>query len=156
MRSLLCFLFSFGLLACPPTRSGDDDDSAGDDDDASDDDDTPGVEPMQLCASIATTSTVVTTWRIDGDVLTAETWRSGGCEDWAYDLCWDGFFLESFPVQVQLYLQEFGEPDPCEAEVTETLQFSLVPLQDAYVDGYGPGSADILVNMSAGQQVYSF
>ena len=180
MRFWLCFLLSFGLLACPTRRASqsDDDDASGDDDDVADDDDmgddddvaddddmddddmddddTPGVAPMQLCSSFAETSTEVPMWRIDGDIMLVETWRSGGCEDWTYDLCWDGLFLESFPVQVGLYLQEFGDPDPCDSEVNEFLEFSLVPLQNAYMEAYGEGSADIYVNFASAQGMYSF
>jgi hypothetical protein len=152
LRPLLILLL-LPLAACAPVRSGpDDDDSAPiDDDDAA-----PGDEPLQLCSSIVEPITQVSDWRIEDGAIVAETWRSGGCEDWTYDLCWDGAFAESFPVQVWLTLQEFGRPDPCEAEVIETLRFSLAPLQDAYVDAYGPGPADIAVHFGGGTQTFSF
>jgi hypothetical protein len=176
---LFLLLLACSLVACAPTRnSGDDDDSAGSDDDddaTSDDDDAvsddddddvdpddddddllPTAEPVQICPSISTGVTQVDGWAIGGDSIRVSTWRSGGCEDWTYDLCWDGFFLESFPVQVNLYLQEFGDPDPCEAEVTEELEFSLITLQDAYIDSYGEGSADIIVNFASDSGTYSF
>ena len=152
--------------------TGDDDDATGDDDDSTtdpgddddsttdpgdDDDDTPGeVNPVLLCESIAAPTFQVLEWSIDGDWLTATFQYSGGCEVHDFQLCWDGLFMESFPVQVALTPQDYGPPDPCEAEITETHTFELYPLRDAWIDAYGNPPGEIIVNMSSASESYTF
>ncbi len=164
MRHCLLLLL-LPLMACPPVRSSgsddddasaDDDDTTPDDDDVSTDDDTPDVGQVQLCASIVEPRAEVTGWRADGDWMLVEAWRSGGCEEWTYSLCWDGAFAESWPVQVWLTLQDEGPPDPCEAEVEELLEFNLQPLRQAYQDAYGDGGGTIIVHLDGVTQEWSF
>lgn len=144
------------LAACPPandddTATDDDDATAADDDDATaaDDDDDIGPTTGQLerCESISEPRTEVLFWRAEGDLMLAETWRSGGCETWTYRLCWDGMFAESFPVQVWLTIVDEGPPDPCEAEVQEAHEFNLAPLREAYAEAYGQETGEIIVHL---------
>ena len=146
------------------TDPGDDDDSTtdpGDDDDSTtdpgDDDDTPVlINPVQICDSPSAGDFTVLSWSISGDLLEATFEYGGGCEDHDFQLCWDGSFMESWPVQVSLVPKDWGPPDPCLALITETHTFDLQPLQDAWVQSYGTPPGEILVNMSQGSASYSF
>jgi hypothetical protein len=72
----------------------------------------------------------------------------GGCEAHAFDLCWDGAFLESFPVQARLTLVHTrGADDACKALVQRHLSFNLESLREAYRRGY-PGTGPATISLS--------
>ena len=110
----------------------------------------PKSEPSPLGSG------AVSSWSITGDFLDATFEYSGGCEEHDFQLCWDGSFMESWPVQVSLVAQDYGPLDPCLAFVTETRTFDLVTLRDAWIDGYGAPPGEIIVNMSGGSANYTF
>lgn len=90
------------------------------------------------------------------DVLTYGVAYGGGCEDHDFTLCWDGTFLESFPVQVNLRLIHNAHNDACEAYLSEEVSFSLVSLREAYQDGYGDTGGTIFVNTEGEDFPYEF
>lgn len=59
----------------------------------------------------------------------------GGCNAAAVWACWNGAFLESFPVQAHLAIHH-APAGNCDAFFTQTVSLSLEPVLDAYVDGY--------------------
>lgn len=77
---------------------------------------------------------VVETVAIIGAELRA-TVGHGGCRPEAVWACWDGAFLESFPVQVHLELRHAPAGD-CDAFFSQTTAISLAPLRDAYLAVY--------------------
>jgi hypothetical protein len=55
-------------------------------------------------------------------------------------------FLESHPVQANLYLRHFANGDDCEAYITETVSFDLTPVGELYISQYGQPD-DIIINV---------
>jgi hypothetical protein len=82
-----------------------------------------------------------------GDDLVTTVQHGGGCETHVYRYCWDGAFLESFPVQAATAISHDANGDFCEALLTEELSYSLLPMRTAYEAGYGPGPATIEINL---------
>jgi hypothetical protein len=72
----------------------------------------------------------------------------GGCV--AHDVkvvAWGGW-MESFPVQVRLFLSHEDFDDPCDAWITRDFTFDLVPLKLAYQASYGvaePGKTTLVL-----------
>ena len=81
---------------------------------------------------------------ISGDVARIDIEHGGGCGQHVYRICWDGAFLESFPVQTRLSVQHRGD-DPCDAIIRETLLIDLGNLRDAYRRAYQTRSGTISV-----------
>ena len=89
---------------------------------------------------------------IDGDVLILKVVFSGGCEPHDFRLEFDGNFMESYPVQANLFLYHDAHGDACEAEITEELQFDLTPLKDLYMSYYRDEGPVILRIHEPGQR----
>jgi hypothetical protein len=84
----------------------------------------------------------VDTVAIWGNILTVGVRYGGGCEDHEFDLYMSpASFLESHPVQANLYLRHDDRGDRCEAIVSENRKFNLNRLADlyhrCYPDSYG-------------------
>ncbi len=161
---LLVLLLALPMAGCSPNLDnddddsvGDDDDTTGDDDDVGDDDDTSGDDNgVRRCEQIGPVNFDVIDWSISGDLMEMTVGYSGGCEDHDFQICWDGAFMESWPVQASLVPQDYGPPDPCLAFVTETHTFDLTPLSDAWSEGYGAPPGEIIINMSGSSVSYTF
>ena len=94
--------------------------------------------------------------RIEGDTLYVSVGYGGGCEEHEFTLCWpEQSFMESAPVQVGLEVFHNANNDTCEAYLSETLEFDLVPLREAYEESYG-GGGTILVNVGGESLEYTF
>ena len=93
---------------------------------------------------------------ISGDELTANVSYGGGCEVHDFRACWDFVFLESFPVQANLVIEDQGPPDYCQAYITETHVFDLTPIQTQWVSGYGPPPGEVTINLGGGSASYTF
>jgi hypothetical protein len=46
-------------------------------------------------------------------------------------------FLESYPVQANLYLRHNGNSDACDAAINETISLNLQPIAELYTSLYG-------------------
>ncbi len=136
----------------------DDDDVADDDDSGDDDDATPQpLWPLDICTTIPPSDPFSHTGTaLSGDVLTADVGYSGGCQDHGFQLCWDGMFLESDPVQAGLTLIHDSNGDDCEAYITESRMFDLNPLKQAWQSAYGATSGTIMVHLGTDTLTYSF
>jgi hypothetical protein len=55
-----------------------------------------------------------------------------------------GGFMESYPVQANLYLQHFDHGDPCDAIVYREATFDLTPIAASYIEGYGTADPIVL------------
>jgi hypothetical protein len=76
---------------------------------------------------------------IIGDTLNMLVRYGGGCKRhyfWLYMS--PSVFMESEPVQANLYLKHFANNDMCEAYVADSLKFNLAPIRDLYEQMYGP------------------
>jgi hypothetical protein len=71
---------------------------------------------------------------IEGDQLTYVAGH-GGCDVAKMWVCWNGTFLESFPVQAQLVVHN-APAGNCDAFFTQTHTLPLEPVSDAYLDAY--------------------
>lgn len=130
-----------------------------DDDDAADDDDVipQPLWPLDICAPIPPSNPFSHTGTaLSGDVLTVDLGYSGGCEIHDFQLCWDAVFAESDPVQVWLTLVHDANGDACEAYITESRQFDLNPLKQAWQSSYGATSGTIIVHLGTDTLSYSF
>ena len=139
--------------------SDDDDDATSDDDDVTgDDDDSTGTRPrdLQLCAETSPANVSVNNATLDGAILTLDVSYGGGCEVHDIELCWDGSFLESWPVQVTLVPQDWGPPDPCDGWMSETVTIDLWPLQRAWDGAYGPPPGTIAINLEGFGLTFQF
>lgn len=93
---------------------------------------------------------------IAGDTLEITVSYSGGCEEHEFQLCWDGAFMESDPVQARLTLGHDAHGDACEAYLTETLIFGLEPLKQAWIDSYGGSTGTIILELGDQSLAYDF
>lgn len=55
-------------------------------------------------------------------------------------------FMESYPVQANLYLRHDAHDDPCRAIVRDSVVFDLTPIVELYRQMYGP-SGQINLNL---------
>jgi hypothetical protein len=110
-------------------------------------DDSAPMDPLNIESAV-----------VQDDELVLDVSYSGGCADHTFGACWDGLFLESFPVQVHLAISHDDGDDACDAVVSEQIVFDLSPLAEAYESAYGSGSATIVINLDGwgGQLDYSF
>ena len=143
-------------------RPGDDDDATSSDDDDSTepqpgDDDDSAMSPLavELCVNTTTNQFSVDSWSISGDELTAAVSYGGGCETHDFHACWDFSFLESWPVQANLVLEDWGPPDNCLALIWETHVFDLSPIQTEWLQSYmAPG--EVTINLAGSSAPYTF
>ncbi len=81
---------------------------------------------------------------IDRQVLRMHVGLSGCQPDHPFSLWMSGGFMESEPVQVNIVLVNELEED-CDAWFERELEFDLGPLQEAYMQAYGPG--ELVLNL---------
>lgn len=71
----------------------------------------------------------------------------GGCEVHDFELYWDGLFMESYPVQVNLQLSHNSHNDVCRALITDSIYFDLTLLKTAYSSGYQTAEGEIIIHI---------
>jgi len=82
---------------------------------------------------------------IDGDVVNLYVHYSGGCTVHDFELIMTpAAFLESEPVQANLYLSHESHNDPCDAWLGGVLSFDLRPVAHHYELAYGQPGAIVL------------
>ena len=75
---------------------------------------------------------------ITEDTIAVTISYSGGCEKHYFSLFMSpALFLESYPVQANLYLRHNGNNDACEAEISKTISFNLQPIAALHKSLYG-------------------
>jgi hypothetical protein len=85
---------------------------------------------------------------IEGDRTSLNISHGGGCEKHDYDLFMSpAAFLESIPVQANLYLQHEDNDDLCEAWINTTLVFDLRPIAELHQRLYGRPADEIIINV---------
>lgn len=84
---------------------------------------------------------------VDGAALRMTVVSGGGCREHGYSLIMTpAVFMESHPVQANVYLRLDAHDDPCDAIVTDSVVFDLTPILDLYRQMYGP-SGQINLNL---------
>ena len=86
------------------------------------------------------------------DVVHLEISYAGGCEPHEFSLFVSNIFMESNPVKTTSSLSHFTM-DTCEALITETISFDLLPLKEFYRRAYGEESGSIYIE---GIGLYTF
>ncbi len=84
---------------------------------------------------------------ITDDMLTVSVSYSGGCEAHQFTLVASDSFLESFPVQLHVYLAHNANGDNCEAYPTESYQFDLTPIKTMYQEAYQQEAGTIVLHL---------
>jgi hypothetical protein len=83
-----------------------------------------------------------------GHTLRVRLSYGGGCR--VHDVkvvAWGGW-MESFPVQIRLFITHEDFDDPCDGWITQDYDFDLVPLKLAYQESYGvaePGETTLIL-----------
>ena len=144
-----------GLVACGEDDSDSGDSGAGDSG-AGDSSSGPVPEAFSDCSADDGDPTSVDAAAITGDTLSLDVSYGGGCETHRFQICWQGSFAESAPVQVWLELWHDAGGDTCEAALSEILTFDLTPLKEAWQDAYGAESGEISVHTDGGTVSYTF
>jgi hypothetical protein len=76
--------------------------------------------------------------RIEGDVITLTIEYSGGCNEHEFELHMSpAAFMESLPVQANLYFRHVDFDDPCDAWFRRSFSFDLRPIAHLYEISYG-------------------
>ncbi|HWO58144.1 MAG TPA: hypothetical protein VNN55_11330 [bacterium] len=79
----------------------------------------------------------------------------GGCRGHDYELLMTpAVFMESYPVQANLYLWHDAHDDPCDAIVRDSLVFDLGPIGRLYAQMYGP-DGQVYLNLHDFEQTSS-
>lgn len=95
---------------------------------------------------------------IKGDSLELAVNFGGGCRDHAFVLLADAVWMESYPVQVGVYLSHNANDDACDALLSRVLRFDLTPLKARYASSYQASSGIIRLNLrqASASPVYSW
>ena len=149
-RLALTLALTLPLLAC----SDEDDADESGDPGAGSGDTVP--EAFSDCHASDGDATELGEAAISGDTLTIGASYGGGCEAHDFQVCWDQSFMESEPVQVRLEVWHDANGDSCEAYLSETLQFDLAPLKQAWQDAYQQESGTITILTGSGSLDYTF
>lgn len=118
--------------------------------------DIPVPEAYSDCRASEGAGTELGAPAVSGDELTMEASYSGGCAMHEFQICWDGAFAESEPVQVRIEIWHDANGDTCEAVETQTLAFDLSPLKQAWQDAYQQSTGTITINTAGGAVAYAF
>ncbi len=84
---------------------------------------------------------------IDGDILKVNLSYSGGCETHQFTLVASNTFLESFPVQLHVYIAHNANGDTCEAYPTEDYHFDLTSIKSMYQEAYRQEAGTIILRL---------
>ncbi len=94
--------------------------------------DTSAVIVTDLCPGLPAS---VDSAEVVGDQLIV-TASYGGCAPTALWACWDGTFLESYPVQAPISIHHDDAGD-CDAWLGDQTSVSLEPVIEGHIDAYG-------------------
>ena len=99
-------------------------------------------DPVAMCRDELTIRGVA----IEGIILEVYVSYGGGCGDHEFILLGRPSFMESFPVQIDLYVHHRNIDDYCDAIVSDTLCFDLRRVAELY-EGTYQACDDILINI---------
>ena len=101
----------------------------------------PSVEAIILfddhsAITLASDAAAIEEASIEGDLLSLKTAYGGGCRKHDFKLYGSTSFLESYPVQTDVFLSHDAHGDACRALLHDELLFDLSPLKRAYRQMY--------------------
>jgi hypothetical protein len=82
------------------------------------------------------------------DTLYVYVSHGGGCRKHEYAAVAFNGWLESYPVQVGVFVAHDAKGDQCRAQLRPVLRFDLTPLREAYGRSYGAGPAEVVLRVS--------
>ena len=91
-----------------------------------------------------------------GDDLVLEVGYSGCDPGHPVDICWNGMWMESLPVQVNLQLDHDGQGEACRAYFSESHTFDLSAMRVAYQTSYPTSTPTIMVHIGSQTVEYTF
>lgn len=91
---------------------------------------------------------------LNGDIITVRISYSGGCKDHDFQACWEGSFMESYPVQARIKLIHDAHGDACEALISQVVAIDLTPMKESYQAAYQE-SGTIIIHLDDQTIVYS-
>lgn len=102
-----------------------------------------GTDPVEISdaapSDLKKDNFSITRATIDNASLYVVVSSGGGCREHGYALVMTpSAFMESFPVQANIYLRHDAMDDPCDAIVTDSVVFDLRPIVTLYQQMYGP------------------
>ena len=110
----------------------------------------PSVGPVFIGNAgdrFGTDAFALNTATIDGDILKVSLSYSGGCKTHQFTLVASDTFLESFPVQLPVYIAHNANGDTCEAYPTEDYHFDLTPIKTMYQEAYRQQAGTIILRL---------
>lgn len=100
-------------------------------------------------------SLVINGVSIDGDTMTVDVAYSGCGPGHPLGGCWDGVFLESFPVQVNIDVAHDDLMEACDAFPSDSFELDLTPLRESYQAGYEE-TGTIMINLDGWDEDIEF
>jgi hypothetical protein len=74
--------------------------------------------------------------------------HGGGCETHEFAAVASGGWMESSPVQINVYIAHESRDDPCRALLSPQLRFDLSPLRRAYQNAYGTQPGELVIRLT--------
>lgn len=100
---------------------------------------------------------IIDTVYIEEDSLIIHVNYGGGCGSTNFELVTHGYFMESYPVQLNVIL-DIEDNDPCEALLQETICFNLAELAMHYNQSYQSNGGTIIIHLEEYEEalIYEF
>jgi hypothetical protein len=84
---------------------------------------------------------------VTDDILTLNVSYGGGCQTHQLTLVASESFMESFPVQLRIFLAHNANDDLCRAWLTEDYRFDLTPIKTMYQESYQQKAGTIVLRL---------
>lgn len=112
------------------------------------------IDPSN-CAPSTDPDLIIESALIEQNQLKLTIRYGGGCGTINNELLTCGYFLESNPVQLDIFLSH-EDNDPCEALLKKEINFDLSPLIDLYENNYRERTGVIILRLNGFDRVLRF
>lgn len=89
--------------------------------------------------------------RAENSFIEVDIHFPGTCLSPTFNVCWNGDFIETFPVQIYLGFNDDHDSEPCLAEGSETLRIDMSQMESFYQRGY-QRKDPVIVNFDGAEQ----
>jgi hypothetical protein len=110
---------------------------------------TPAAPPppaVDVCDTTPIDSVDVDAVSVLGDVLTVTVSYSGGCGTHDFEACWNGGWIKTLPLGVDLAIVHDGNGDACRQYITADLEYDLADLGDEAVAAF-PSTTEVILHV---------
>lgn len=111
---------------------------------------------LQRCQTVEQDPVAFEHIEVEFNHLSMQVSYAGGCGAHTFQLCWNGVFLESDPVQVNVGLIHDAQGDSCEAVLTRSLDFDLSLLSSSYAEKYKTTRGTVLLRIAGTTRPFTF